>query len=70
LSGGCPCRETILGYDNQPKHEVNAAGFKINAYATKTGIHFSVIDLSFGDSGENSVDVCFKACSIGASPYV
>jgi hypothetical protein len=63
-------RETILGYDHQPKHEVNAAGFKINAYATKTGIHLKALDFSFGDSESRSVDVCFKACSIGASPYV
>ena len=48
-----------------PPEEPNAIGIRTIAYSSKTTVTIKSIDLSFGDTAADFVDVCFQACSIG-----
>ena len=55
-----------------PPEEPNAIGVRTIAYSSKTTAIIKSIDLSFGDTAADFIDVCFQACSIGpgSSPVV
>ena len=59
-------RNTYAHYGyGYPPEEPNAIGIRTTAYSSKTSVIIEGLDLSFGDTFANSVDICFQACSIG-----